>query len=39
MGDFNLHYPAWGGDGVTYPDAKADDLLDLMELAGLDLWL
>jgi hypothetical protein len=35
LGDFNLHHPAWGGDDTPY-DAGAEDLLDLMETAGLD---
>jgi endonuclease/exonuclease/phosphatase family metal-dependent hydrolase len=35
LGDFNLHHPAWGGDD-TPRDVRAEDLLDLMETAGLD---
>jgi hypothetical protein len=38
LGDFNLHHPAWGGDEAPR-DVKAEDLLDLMESAGLDNWL
>jgi hypothetical protein len=38
MGDFNLHHPVWGGDDAPR-DARAEDLLDLMETAGLDNWL
>ncbi|OOQ82702.1 putative reverse transcriptase [Penicillium brasilianum] len=38
LGDFNLHHPVWGGDDALR-DAKAEDLLDLMEMAGLDSWL
>jgi endonuclease/exonuclease/phosphatase family metal-dependent hydrolase len=38
LGDFNLHHPAWGGDNAPR-DAGAEDLLDLMETAGLDNWL
>lgn len=38
LGDFNLHHPAWGGDDAPR-DAGAEDLLDLMETAGLDNWL
>ena len=38
LGDFNLHHPAWGGDDAPR-DVRAEDLLDLMEMAGLDNWL
>ena len=38
LGDFNLHHPAWGGDDAPR-DARAEDLLDLMESVGLDNWL
>jgi endonuclease/exonuclease/phosphatase family metal-dependent hydrolase len=38
LGDFNLHHPVWGGDAAPR-DARAEDLLDLMETAGLDSWL
>lgn len=36
--DFKLHHPVWGGDDAPR-DARAEDLLDLMEAAGLDSWL
>jgi endonuclease/exonuclease/phosphatase family metal-dependent hydrolase len=35
MGDFNLHHLVWGGDDAPR-DARAEDLLDLIETAGLD---
>jgi hypothetical protein len=38
LGDFNLHHPVWGSDNAAQ-DAKAEDVLDLMDLAGLDQWL
>ncbi|OOQ86154.1 putative reverse transcriptase [Penicillium brasilianum] len=38
LGDFNLHHPVWGGDAAPR-DARAEDLLDLMESVGLDSWL
>lgn len=38
LGDFNLHHPVWGGDDAPR-DARAEDLLDLMEITGLDNWL
>ncbi|KAJ5907780.1 hypothetical protein N7495_000462 [Penicillium taxi] len=38
IGDFNLHHPAWGGDGASQ-DLGSDDLLDQIDIAGLDLWL
>ena len=38
LGDFNLHHPVWGGDKVTV-DKEAEDVLELMDMANLDLWL
>lgn len=38
LGDFNLHHPVWGGDNAPR-DARAADLLDLMESVGLDNWI
>jgi hypothetical protein len=38
LGDFNLYHPAWGGDDAPR-DVRAEDLLDLIEMAGLDNWL
>jgi hypothetical protein len=38
LSDFNLHHPAWGGDDASR-DARAEDLLDLMESVGLDNWV
>ncbi|KAJ6032769.1 hypothetical protein N7540_003501 [Penicillium herquei] len=38
VGDFNLHHPAWGGD-TACEDPRADDIIELMDLADLDLWL
>ncbi|KAJ5195637.1 uncharacterized protein N7498_009075 [Penicillium cinerascens] len=38
VGDFNLHHPYWGGDGVQQDEA-ADDWLDAAEMRALDLWL
>ena len=38
VGDFNLHHPVWGGDD-SEEDAEAEELLMLMDSAGLDCWL
>lgn len=38
LGDFNLHHPTWVRDNAPR-DARAEDLLDLMESAGLDNWI
>lgn len=38
LGNFNLHHPVWGGDDAPR-DAKAEGLLDLKEVVGLDNWL
>jgi hypothetical protein len=38
LGDFNLHHPAWGGDDAVQ-DSHADTLIELTDIADLDLWL
>jgi Ribonuclease HI len=38
VGDFNLHHPYWGGEGVEQEEA-ADEWLDAAETRALDLWL
>lgn len=38
VGDFNLHHPAWGGEDAIR-DEEAEELLDMMEAAGLDNWV
>ncbi|KAJ5100003.1 hypothetical protein N7532_007004, partial [Penicillium argentinense] len=35
IGDFNLHHSVGGGEGAE-KDAEADELLDVLEVAGLD---
>ncbi|KAJ5642579.1 hypothetical protein N7490_006579 [Penicillium lividum] len=37
VGDFNLHHPVWGGDDAE-EDAKAEEVLELMDTANLELW-
>jgi len=38
LGDFNLHHPAWGGIDSTQ-DPGSDKLIELCDIANLDLWL
>ncbi|KAJ5413841.1 hypothetical protein N7509_000468 [Penicillium cosmopolitanum] len=38
LGDFNLHHPWWGREGVK-AEEEAEELLDLMEKLALDSWL
>ncbi|KAJ5667634.1 hypothetical protein N7507_003498 [Penicillium longicatenatum] len=38
LGDFNLHHPVWGGDDAV-EDVEAEELLLLMDSAGLECWL
>lgn len=38
LGDFNLHHPLWRGPEAK-ADAKAEDLLDIMEISMLDCWV
>lgn len=38
VGDFHLHYPHWKGEGVPQ-EVAAEELLDVMETRGMDLWL
>ena len=37
VGDFNLHHPVWGGNS-TVEDTKAEEVLELMDTANLELW-
>jgi hypothetical protein len=37
VSDFNLHRPVWGGDSAV-EDAKAEEVLTLMDTADLELW-
>ena len=40
LGDFNLHYPSWGGDSMSYTvDIDARDLFEATEAAGIGLIL
>ncbi|KAI9036266.1 uncharacterized protein KD926_002131 [Aspergillus affinis] len=38
LGDFNLYYPAWGGENAAR-DTLSNQLLDLNDRRYLDLWL
>lgn len=39
LGDFNLHHPLWGGTRAFTQDAMADNLIDIVEAAHMDLTL
>jgi len=39
LGDFNLHHPMWNGPYTVTQHDAADQLLDYVELANLQLLL
>jgi hypothetical protein len=39
IGDFNLHHPLWGGPGVSWSHAGAEQVVYYIQTGQLDLLL